>query len=141
MNTNAKIFLGIIVLLVAGVILTIVLGGGPVSKEQGPGQYDAFAACLEEKGAIFYGTFWCKFCNQQKKMFGSSQKLLPYTECSTPDAKNSTQICIEKDIKTYPTWDFADGSRLTGVQSLETLAEKTSCQIEPPKSDTVIPQQ
>lgn len=129
MNTNAKIFIGIIVLLIAGVILTITLGVGSAANNTAPGQYDAFATCLKDQDAVFYGTFWCKFCNAQKKMFGASQKLLPYTECSTPDAKGQTPICIEKNIGTYPTWEFADGSRLEGVLPLETLAEKTSCSL------------
>ena len=67
------------------------------------------------------------FCQAQKKLFGSSVKLLPYAECSTPDANAQTQICIDKKIASYPTWEFADGSRLTGEIPLAQLAEKTSC--------------
>lgn len=118
--------MGVIGVLVLGVIATAVIrSSGPSST--GPGEYDQFATCLADQGAVFYGTFWCKFCNEQKKMFGSSQKLLPYTECSTADGQSQNQTCIEKEIKSYPTWEFADGSRLTGVIPFEQLAEKTSC--------------
>ncbi len=91
------------------------------------GKYDAFAACVGEKKATFYGAFWCSHCQNQKKEFGSSAHLLPYVECSTPDGNGVTAVCKEKGIKGYPTWEFADGTRETGELSLEHLAEKTSC--------------
>lgn len=126
MEKNAKIFIGVIIVLILGVVLTVVLGAGGTST-QGPGAYDEFAVCLKNQGAVFYGAFWCPHCQSQKKLFGSSQKLLPYVECSTPDGRGQLQICKEKDIKGYPLWEFADGSRLDGEISLEQLAEKTSC--------------
>ncbi|MEO7597268.1 MAG: hypothetical protein ABIS26_02635, partial [Candidatus Paceibacterota bacterium] len=92
-----------------------------------PGKYDAFATCLSNSNAKFYGAYWCPHCQAQKKLFGSSVKLLPYVECSTPDASGQTQICIDKKIASYPTWEFADGSRLTGEIPLAQLAEKSSC--------------
>ncbi len=114
-------------------IITVLVIGGFVSllvvQAKKPGKYDAFAQCLEEKGATFYGAFWCPHCQATKALFGRSAKLLPYVECSTPDGKSQLPICTEKDIKGYPTWVFADGSRLTGEQSLEALSEKTSCPI------------
>ena len=127
MNTNVKIFIAVIVLLVIGTIASIVSGFGGVGQESGPGKYDELAMCLKEKGAVFYGAFWCPHCQTQKKMFGKSAKLLPYVECSTPDGNGQTQICIDKNIEGYPTWEFADGTRLNGEVSLAALAEKTSC--------------
>ncbi len=126
MNTNAKIFLIIIGVLFLGLISTILLRSG-VAGESGPGKYDTFAQCLTEKGAVFYGAFWCPHCQAQKKLFGSSVKLLPYVECSTLDGNGQTQICIDKGVKSYPTWEFADGSRLNGEIPLSELSEKTSC--------------
>jgi thiol-disulfide isomerase/thioredoxin len=92
-----------------------------------PGKLDTFAQCLDEKGATFYGAFWCPHCQRQKAMFRSSAKLLPYVECSTPNGKEQTPLCIEKNITGYPTWEFADGTRLSGEVDLQTLAEKTRC--------------
>ena len=97
------------------------------TKTDAPVKLDSFAVCLKDSGAIFYGTFWCPHCQNQKAMFGKSQTLLPYVECSTPDAKSQLAVCAEKKIEGYPTWEFADGSRLTGEVALETLAEKTAC--------------
>lgn len=92
-----------------------------------PGQYDSFATCLKDRGARFYGAFWCSHCQEQKAKFGKSELLLPYVECSEPNGKGQLQVCTDANVESYPTWDFADGSRLTGTQSFETLAEKTGC--------------
>lgn len=126
MDNNVKIFLSVIGLLLLGVIVTVLLRGGG-GEPTGPGKYDEFAICLKDKGAIFYGAFWCPHCQAQKKMFGSSAKLLPYVECSTANGQNQTQICIDKKVNSYPTWEFADGSRLNGEIPLTQLAEKTAC--------------
>ncbi len=94
-----------------------------------PGKLDAFASCLAEEDAKFYGTFWCPHCRNQKALFGKSARLLPYIECSTPDGNSQLQICEEANIEGYPTWEFADGTRMSGTLDLETLAEKTSCEL------------
>lgn len=125
MDNNKKIFISVIGLLVLGVIGAVLLQSN--STPPGPGKYDEFATCLKDKGAVFYGAFWCAHCQAQKKLFGSSVKLLPYVECSTADGNSQTQACIDKKIVGYPTWEFADGSRLNGEIPLAQLAEKTSC--------------
>ena len=94
-----------------------------------PGKHDAFAQCLADQGATFFGAFWCPHCQEQKAMFGKSDKLLPYEECSAPNGKDQLQVCIDKQVDSYPTWEFADGSRLLGTQTLETLAQKTGCEL------------
>ena len=97
------------------------------SKNSQPGKLDGFAICLKEKEAVFYGAFWCPHCQTQKAMFGKSEKLLPYVECSTPDGKKQLTLCQEKQIKGYPTWEFSDGSREVGEVALKKLSEKTGC--------------
>lgn len=94
-----------------------------------PGKLNDFSQCLKAKGAVFYGAFWCPHCQNQKAMFGKSVKYLPYVECSTPDGKGMLAFCQEKGVKGYPTWMFPDGSILEGEIPLETLAEKTACQL------------
>lgn len=123
------------IIIAVGVLVVLALGGFisyQSYRAAGPavsGVYDGFAQCLKDKGAIFYGAFWCPHCQATKKLFGASQKLLPYVECSTPDGNNQLQICIDKGIKQYPTWVFADGSQLTGERTFAELAEKTSCEL------------
>lgn len=101
-----------------------------------PSKYTELATCLAEKGATFYGAFWCPNCGNQKKLFGTAADILPYVECSTPDGKGQQMVCTEKGIASYPTWEFADGSRLVGTQDLEVLAEKAGC---PMPSDAPAP--
>lgn len=127
-NLQQKIFFGIISLLILGIIGMVVLRKGETSSSV-PGKYDIFAQCLADKGAVFYGAFWCPHCQAQKKLFGSSAKLIPYVECSTPDGQAQTQICIDKNITGYPTWIFADGTQLNGEIPLAQLAEKTACEL------------
>ena len=87
----------------------------------------AFAECLRESGTTFFGAFWCPACQQQKQLFGKAEKDLPYVECSTSDGEGQTQECIDEQIGNYPTWEFADGSRQTGVVQLADLAAASGC--------------
>jgi len=115
---------------IMGISVLVLIGTALIRSNAtppGPGRYDTFAQCLQDKGAVFYGAFWCPHCNDQKKAFGSSQKLLPYVECSLANGQGQTQACLDKKIASYPTWEFADGTRENGKQTLEKLAEKTSC--------------
>lgn len=92
-----------------------------------PGVLDGFATCVKDSGAKYYAAFWCPNCKNQQALFGRSAALLPRIECSTPDSKGQLQVCIDAEVKGYPTWDFADGTRVTGVQTLEQLASSTGC--------------
>lgn len=99
-----------------------------------PGKYDQLAACLTEKNVKFYGAFWCPHCQANKKAFGKSEKLLPYVECSEPypDATGNygqLDVCKEKGIKSYPTWEFPDGTMISQKFSPDELAEKVGCEI------------
>ena len=117
----------IVIVLVIAIGLTFglsLLNKGTI--DTGPGEYDELAQCLADKGVIFYGAFWCPHCAEQKKLFGASAKLLPYVECSTPDAMGQLQVCKDKKIESYPTWVFPDGSR-TGGLTPEELASKSDC--------------
>ncbi|MFA6586073.1 MAG: hypothetical protein WCS86_02840 [Candidatus Paceibacterota bacterium] len=122
---NKNIFISVIIILVLGTIGAVLLRSS--SGPSVPGKYDTFAQCLKDKGAVFYGAFWCTHCQAEKKLFGTSEKLLPYVECSTPDGQGQTQICKDKKIEGYPTWEFSDESRLNGEVPLDQLATKTSC--------------
>ena len=122
--SNKNIFLFITAI---AILVLIGAGGYYYKKPITPGKFDVFAQCLKDKGAVFYGAFWCPHCQNQKAMFGKSEKFLPYVECSAPNGQSQLQICNDKDIKGYPTWIFADETRLDGEIPLEKLAEKTGC--------------
>lgn len=117
----------IIILTVIAILLAGLLSFFDESIDTGPGKYDTLATCLTDKGAKFYGAFWCPHCREQKKIFGNSAKLLPYIECSTADASGQLQVCTDEKIEGYPTWVFADGSRQGGALTPEELASKTGC--------------
>ncbi len=123
MNTRTKayIFWCILGLAIIGGIFLL------ANTKRAPGKLDGFAQCLNAKGVKFYGAFWCPHCQNQKQIFNSSASYLPYIECSTPDANSQLQMCNDKHIESYPTWEFADGSRYSGEMSLEDLSKKTGC--------------
>jgi hypothetical protein len=95
----------------------------------GPGKYDAMAQCMTEKGVTFYGAYWCPHCANQKEQLGSAMKYINYVECSLPNKAGQTQVCIDQDIKKYPTWEFENGERVQGFMTPEQLSLKSGCAI------------
>lgn len=120
MKKSTIIWTIIIIVLIIGLVWLI-------KTPAKPGEFDSFAQCLTDSGAKYYGAFWCPNCKNQESMFGRSARLLPRIECSTPDGRNQVQVCADAGITGYPTWVFADGTRVSGTQSMEFLSEKTSC--------------
>lgn len=120
----------VVLLLLVGGILFAVSGGGTSDTATGknaPAGALELAQCLKDSGATFYGAFWCPHCKKQKEDFGSAAKALPYVECSTADGKGQNAICAAKKVDSYPTWEFKDGTRVTGEQTFALLAEKSGC--------------
>ena len=108
-------------LIVAGIGMSLVV-------RSSPSKLDPFAQCLKDKGAVFYGAFWCPHCQATKKMFGTAARLLPYVECSTPDGKEQLQLCKDKGVQGYPTWTFANSTTtLTGERTLQELSDASGC--------------
>lgn len=89
--------------------------------------YDSFAQCIADSGVQFYGAFWCPHCKDQKDIFGDSADLLPYVECDPNGKDSQAKLCEDENIGNYPTWEFPDGSKETGVYTLEELSEATNC--------------
>ncbi len=112
------------------ILAALIVGGFGASTfvQAQPGKLDTFAQCLKDKGAVFYGAFWCPHCQKTKAMFGKSAKLLPYVECSTPDGKSQLQICKDKGVESYPTWTFPNATTtLTGERTLQDLSQASGC--------------
>lgn len=120
------IYIALVIAIIVGLIFLRQYSNNP--RAEVVTKFDAFAECLANAGAQFYGAYWCPHCQDQKKMFNNSKKL-PYIECSTPNGQGRTQVCIDANVESYPTWIFADGSRLDGVKQLAELGEKTSCEV------------
>lgn len=111
---------------VLAVVGLIVFATNNSIGQSAPSPYDDFAQCLTDSGVTMYGAWWCSHCENQKDLFGSAFDNVNYIECSTV-ARTMNQICSDAGIDGYPTWEFADGARASGEQSLETLAEKSGC--------------
>jgi hypothetical protein len=90
---------------------------------------DAFAKCVAAKPAKMYGAYWCPHCADQKAMFESSFKYVPYVECGVPGSHDEAQACKDAGIKHFPTWEFADGERQEGTQELQALSTRTGCSL------------
>jgi glutaredoxin len=112
------------IILIIGIFLIIFLMGCESTETVN------FAKCLTDNGVKMYGAFWCPHCARQKEMFGSTFEHVNYVECSLPDKSGQTEVCKEAVIKTYPTWEFGDGSRVEGVQTLEDLSRTSGCKME-----------
>ncbi len=119
------------VLFVVGAVLYTVSGKQSPTADLGvapdASPVAAFAQCLKDSGTVYYGAFWCPHCKAQSALFGDAKVFLPYVECSTPNGRAQTDICIAKKIEGYPTWEFPDGSRVSGEQTFAQLAEKSGC--------------
>lgn len=90
--------------------------------QKATGEFDAFARCLADKKITMYGADWCLHCQNEKKAFGTSFRLVPYVECPSDPKK-----CLTAGIDGYPTWVFPDGRKLVGEQGLETLSQESGC--------------
>jgi glutaredoxin len=116
MKRDEKIFLIIgIIVLVAVVLWTLIVYNTPSAN------YDNFAKCLAEKGAVIYGTEWCSHCKEQKSLFGSSFQYVNYVDCD-----KYKQKCEDVGLEGYPTW-IINNESYPGTQSLQTMSSLTSC--------------
>jgi uncharacterized membrane protein/glutaredoxin len=105
---------------------------GYLGKTAGPEDLwvRGLAEHLSQIDAKFYGASWCPHCAQQKELFGSSVKRIPYVECSPGGANGpQAQVCRNNGIQSYPTW-IIKGQRYTGVQQLDSLAQITNFQYQ-----------
>ena len=88
----------------------------PSSTEQ-----EALSDWLRQRGAIFYGAWWCPACFQQKNLFGKQAgNRLPYVECDKEES--GRQRCVAANVRAFPTWVLGS-KRLEGVQTVEELKE------------------
>ncbi|MDI6602829.1 MAG: hypothetical protein QME57_01775 [Patescibacteria group bacterium] len=88
-----------------------------------------FAQCLTQKGIRLYGSSQDIYTQKQKAMFGRAINYLTYIECIEPESKELLFECQVEAIKTFPTWEFPDKERKSGILSLEELEELSNCQI------------
>lgn len=94
-----------------------------VSNQEENAEYkEKLAKYLNQQGMVLYGAYWCKFCKDQKELFGTAAEYLDYVECDAKGDGANPDECIAKGIESYPTWMYKDKKYL-GTQSLEELAK------------------
>ncbi|MCS7173915.1 MAG: vitamin K epoxide reductase family protein [Armatimonadetes bacterium] len=107
-------------------VLAFVLGGYAVSERQrAAGTYaEGLAKHLARTGAVFYGAYWCPHCAEQKRLFGTAARYLPYVECDPRSPEGNPRACETAGVRAYPTW-VIQGRRYEGVLTLEELARRS----------------
>ncbi len=112
--------------------------GGNVASLQGEGEAAndlvAFAKALAATNVIkLYGAAWNADTTQQKNLFEDGAKYLPFVEVTNAD-RTLNSVGQNAGVTTYPTWEFAGGVKVTGVQTLAQIATLSGIAI--PKSST-----
>jgi hypothetical protein len=115
--------------MVLAVIGLLVGGSLYLGARRSSHKLDPFARCLAAKQVKMYGLFWCPHCAEQKKIFGASFQYVPYVECGVRGTHGEESVCRLAGVKDFPTWQFADGSRVIGTQQLSLLSAKTGCSL------------
>jgi len=112
----------ILFLIAVFLFAVLLLVWGKKSGEGSLGSQDDFARCLAGKNVVMYGANWCPHCQNEKKAFGDSFRLVPYVECP-----EDPQRCLAAGIAGYPTWIFPDGNKFEGEQGLKRLSQESGC--------------
>ena len=83
------------------------------------------AKYLNDKGVVKYSAYWCPNCLDQSELFGKqAYKELNVVECTRDGINSQTQLCIDKKIQGFPTWEI-NGKLILGVLSLNELSKLT----------------
>lgn len=87
------------------------------------------ATKLATKDTKMYGAFWCTHCYDQKQRFGKKAfGMLKYVECDKNGKNSQAQLCRDKRIPGYPTWEI-NGELFPGeieLSELERLVDEAS---------------
>ena len=83
------------------------------------------AKYLNDIGVVKYSAYWCPNCLNQSELFGKqAYRELNVVECSRDGLNSQTQLCIDKEIKGFPTWEI-NGKLFLGVLTLNELSKLT----------------
>ena len=83
------------------------------------------AKYLNDYGVVKYSAYWWPNCLDQSELFGKqAYNELNVVECARDGINSQTQLCIDKKIKGFPTWEI-NGKLILGVLSLKELSKLT----------------
>jgi len=84
-----------------------------------------FAKYLSDNNIVMYSAYWCPHCNDQKQLFGKKAvEELTIVECAKDGKDNKHELCQEKRIEGFPSWEI-NNEIYSGTMSLDELAEMT----------------
>jgi len=84
-----------------------------------------FAKYLRDNGVVKYSAYWCPNCLNQAEYFGrQAYEELNVVECARDGKNSQTQLCIDKKIQGFPSWEI-NGKIILGVQTLKELSKLT----------------
>lgn len=89
----------------------------------------AFAKALKSGGVTLYGAAWDATSTAQRQLFGDGAQFLNFVEVTNSNHSFNSIATSLNISTTSPTWVFADQTRLTGLQTLETLAWQAGIEI------------
>ena len=83
------------------------------------------AKYLKDRVVVKYLLYWCPNCLTQSELIGKqSYRKLNVVECARDGINSQSKLCIDKNIKGFPTWEI-NGKLLLGVLSLKELSKLT----------------
>ena len=83
----------------------------------------ALAKFLKNNGVVKYSAYWCPNCFDQGELFGKeAYQELNVVECARDGKNSQTQLCIDKNIQGFPSWEIK-GKIIIGVQTLKELSK------------------
>ena len=83
----------------------------------------ALASDMKSLDARMFGAFWCSHCYEQKQALGlEAMRSIPYVECDREGYNGRRDLCKEKEVPGYPTWEI-NGELFPGERSLSELRE------------------
>ena len=83
----------------------------------------ALADDLRSLDARMFGAFWCSHCYDQKQSLGKeAMEVVPYVECDAEGYRSQREVCKEREVPGYPTWEIK-GELFPGERSLDELRE------------------
>lgn len=76
---------------------------------------------LKQLNTRFFGAYWCSHCYEQKQRLGKEAMAnVQYIECSREGLNSQTDLCKERDVPGYPTWEI-NGNLYPGEMYLDEL--------------------
>ncbi len=100
----------------------------------------AFARDLDASGTKLFCASWSAACAEQRQQFEDGDAYLPYVEVGTPDRRGN-QTAAAEGITEIPTWQFPDGTRATGLLSIEELSTQSGVAVPTGELPTFVPVQ